>query len=267
MSLVLLATLLGYLILGALAGTLAGLFGVGGGIVVVPVLAIAFTLQNVPEAIFMHLALGSSLATIVITGASSAWAHYRRGSVHMPWLRLLLPGLVAGAVLGVLLAGVLSSSMLETLFGGFVLVVAGKMVLGVSPPQGSQPPGPLAMRIAGGVIGSVSALFGTGGGTLSVPWLNRCGASMTLAIGTSSACGLPIALSGALTFIVLGWGHPGLPLGATGFVMWPAVISIVLTSVPFARLGVRLAHVLPGHWLRYGFALLLSVVGVRFLTG
>ncbi|NGO90367.1 MAG: TSUP family transporter [Halomonas sp.] len=259
------AILASYLVLGAAAGTMAGLFGVGGGIIIVPVLVLAFGLQGIAPDITMHLAVGTSLATIVVTGASSALGHVRRGSVHRPWFMALLPGLMLGAIAGVFIAGNLSGTVLGTLFGVFVLLLAAKMVIGLNPKPGSVPPGKVAMTVAGGIVGAISALFGIGGGAMTVPWLSRAGASMTQAVGTSAACGLPIAIVGALTFIVVGWGHPLLPPWATGFVMWPAFIGIVATSVPFARLGVRLAHVLPANILRYGFALLLTVVGLRFI--
>lgn len=262
-----LITLLGYLALGAVAGTMAGLFGVGGGLIIVPVLAFAFELQRVAPEVLMHLAVGTSLATIVVTGASSAFGHFQKGSIHQPWLMALLPGLMLGAVAGVFVAGNLSGTLLGTLFGIFVLLVAVKMMLGLAPKPGSVAPGKPVMMLAGAVIGAISALFGIGGGTLAVPWLSRCGATMTQAVGTSAACGLPIAFFGAMTFIVVGWGNPLLPSTATGFVMWPAFIGIVLASVPFARLGVKLAHVLPAHILRYAFATLLTLVGLRFVLG
>ncbi|WP_346799039.1 sulfite exporter TauE/SafE family protein [Halomonas sp. Bachu 37] len=258
-------TLAGYLGLGAAAGTMAGLFGVGGGLIIVPALVLAFGLQGVRDEIVMHVAVGTSLATIVVTGASSALGHYRRGSVYMPWFLALLPGLMLGAIAGVFVAGSLSGTLLGALFGVFVLLVALKMALGLAPKHGAKTPGRVGMAVAGTVIGGISALFGIGGGTLAVPWLSRCGASMTQAVGTSAACGFPIALFGALTFMVVGWQHPLLPGWTTGFVMWPAVLGIVVTSVPFARLGVKLAHRLPARLLRLAFATLLAVVGVRFL--
>lgn len=260
-----LSILVGYLALGAAAGTMAGLFGVGGGLIIVPVLVFAFGLQGVAPEITMHLAVGTSLATIVITGASSALGHFRKGSIHRPWFMALLPGLMLGAIGGGLIADNLSGTVLGTLFGIFVLLLATKMVLGLTPKPGSLAPGTIAMTTAGGVVGAISALFGIGGGAMTVPWLSRCGASMTQAVGTSAACGLPIAAVGAITFIVVGWGNPLLPPWATGFVMWPAFIGIVVTSVPFARIGVRLAHVLPAHILRYAFATLLAIVGLRFI--
>lgn len=254
-----------YLTLGAVAGTMAGVFGVGGGLIIVPVLVFAFGLQNIASEIAMHLAIGTSLATILVTGSSSTLGHYRRGSIHRGWLKALLPGLVLGSIVGAFIADNLSGTVLGTMFGIFVLLIAAKMVFGLTPKQGSASPGKWIMTLAGGAIGAVSALFGIGGGAMTVPLLSRCGASMTQAVGTAAAVGLPIALVGALAFIVVGWGHPLLPAWTTGFVMWPAFFSIVVTSVPFARLGVKLAHVLPAHVLRLSFALLLAVVGVRFL--
>ncbi|WP_404473979.1 sulfite exporter TauE/SafE family protein [Vreelandella venusta] len=259
------AIIAGYLALGAVAGTMAGLFGVGGGLIIVPALVFAFNLQNIAPEITMHLAVGTSLATIVVTGASSALGHFRKGSVHRPWFMALLPGLMLGAIGGVFIADNLSGTVLGTLFGVFVLLLAAKMVLGLNPKPGVGLPGKAAMTVAGGVVGTISALFGIGGGAMTVPWLSRCGASMTQAVGTSAACGLPIAMVGAITFIVVGWGHPLLPPWATGFVMWPAFLGIVLTSVPFARVGVKLAHVLPAQILRFSFAALLGVVGLRFI--
>lgn len=257
--------MIGYLALGVLAGTLAGVFGVGGGLIIVPALVFAFGLQGVDSSVAMHLAIGTSLATIVVTGASSTWGHMKKGSVKYGWFLALLPGLMLGAIVGVFVAGNLTGGLLGTLFGLFVILVAGKMALGRGPRPGTIAPSRLAMGVAGGVIGAVSALFGIGGGTLTIPWLSRAGARMTEAVGTSAACGLPIAIFGALTFMAVGWGNPSLPSWSTGFVSWPALVGIVLTSVPFARLGVRLAHVLPARILRLAFATLLAGVGLRFL--
>ncbi|ERL50186.1 sulfite exporter TauE/SafE family protein [Halomonas huangheensis] len=260
-----LVSVLAYLFLGALAGTMAGLYGVGGGLIIVPSLMAVFAVLNVSPDVAMHLAVGTSLATIAVTGTSSALGHLRRGSVRRDWLMALLPGLVVGAVLGVFVAGSLSGGKLGTLFGIFLLLVAARLVFGRSPAAGSASPGNSRMIVAGGVIGSVSALFGIGGGTLSVPWLIRCGATMTQAVGTSAACGLPIALVGAATFVITGWGDTSLPEGALGYVMVPAFVGIAVTSVPCARLGVRLAHRLPAPVLKLSFALLLVVVGLGFL--
>lgn len=257
--------LLAYLALGAVAGTLAGLFGIGGGLVIVPALAAAFVVHGVADPVIMHLAIGTSLATIVITGSSSAWGHYKKGNIRRDWFMLLLPGLLLGAASGVFIAANLSSGALGSLFGIFLLIVGGRMILVKGVAAGKLAPSRWVMLVAGAVIGGFSALFGIGGGTLSVPWLARCGATMKQAVGTSAACGMPIAVVGATTFIVTGWGAPDLPAGTTGYVLWPAFLAIVVTSVPFARVGVRLANVLPAKKLKIAFALLLLVVGMRFL--
>ena len=206
---------LGYLALGAAAGTMAGLFGVGGGLIIVPVLVFAFGLQNIPPEITMHLAVGTSLATIVITGASSALGHFRQGSVYRPWFLALLPGLMVGAIGGVFIAGSLGGRIGHTLWhlcsavsnqDGFWSIAQGWLIA----------PGKFAMVVAGGIVGAISALFGIGGGAMTVPWLSRCGATMTLAVGTSAACGLPIALVGAITFMVMGGGIPSCLTGLPG---------------------------------------------------
>src|SRR5690554_5142474 len=171
--------LLGYLALGAAAGTMAGLFGVGGGLIIVPALVVAFGLQGVAPEVIMHLAVGTSLATIVVTGASSAWAHHQKGSIHREWFLALLPGLLLGAIGEIFVAGALSGGVLGTLFGLFVIAVAVRMVLDRGPVPGTVAPGRAGMALAGGVVCGVSALFGIGGGTLCVPWLTRCGAQMT----------------------------------------------------------------------------------------
>ncbi|AMO38078.1 sulfite exporter TauE/SafE family protein [Thauera humireducens] len=257
--------ILSYLAVGAVAGTMAGVFGIGGGLVIVPALMLAFAEQNVSADVAMHLAVGTSLATIAVTGASSAWGHIQRGSVKREWFFLLLPGLVIGAVAGVFIAGRLSGGVLGKLFGIFLIVIALRVVIGFKPKPTQSAPTPVGMGAAGAVIGGVSALFGIGGGTLSVPWLSRCGAPLPLAVGTSSACGMPIALVGAVSFAIVGWGHPSLPEWSLGYIMWPAFICLALTSVPFARLGVILAHSLPPQLIRLSFGGVLLIVGLRFL--
>ncbi|AOM00603.1 sulfite exporter TauE/SafE family protein [Cobetia marina] len=255
-----------YPVLGAVAGLIAGLFGIGGGLVIVPVLAAAFALQGVATDVLMHLAIGTSLATIVVTSLSSARAHHERGAVRLDWLKRLLPGLVVGTALGVVLAGGLSSEMLKLLFGGFVLLVAVKMGLDLKVGQLAQAPGRAGQFLGGGTVGVVSALFGIGGGTVMVPMLTSWQARMTEAVGTAAAAGFPIALVAALTNIAVGWHAPGLPEHAIGYVHWVAWLGIVLVSVPFARVGARLAHALPALLLKRLFALILVIVGLRFLV-
>jgi uncharacterized membrane protein YfcA len=255
------------LALGALAGGVAGLFGVGGGLVIVPVLLLFFAWQGFDPAWMTHLAIGTSLTTIVATSVSSTWSHHLRNGVDWDWVRGLTLGILAGAWMGGLAADRLSGPGLQLLFAGFVLLVSLHMFLGGQPATGRVPSGPLVRVAGGGVIGLVSALFGIGGGTLSVPFLTLNGLVMQRAVGTSAACGLAIAVAGSLSYIFHGLDAQGLPAGSTGYVYWPAVLGIVLTSVPMARVGARMAHGLDARILKKLFAGFLLLVGLKLMSG
>ncbi len=261
-----LTLLLYYLAVGALAGLAAGLFGVGGGLVIVPVLVLSFVSVGFDAAVLTQLAVGSSLATIVLTSVSSAWTHQRLGNVVWPVFRVLAPGVVVGVWLGVNTAGRLDGGVLQLAFGVFALLVAAQMGLGLQPRPERQLPGPLGLGVVGGGVGYVSALFGIGGGSMTVPYLTWCNLAIQRAVGTSAALGLPIAVAGVLSNIWVGWGREGLPAWSTGFVYWPAVLGIVLTSIPCARVGARLAQRWPAQRLKRGFALFLCLVGVQFIV-
>lgn len=263
MSLLLLFAL--YLILGAFAGTLAGLFGIGGGLVIVPVLIFSFGLQGVSGEIAAHLAVGTSLATIVFTSLSSIRSHYVRGGVRLDIFRPMTLGIVVGAVLGAWTASLLSGESLQLIIGVFVILVALKMLLEVNPKPGRTVPGAAGLGGAGAGIGWASAIFGIGGGTLTVPFLSWCNVRMQQAVGTSAACGLPIAVAGAAANVATGWQNPELPDLSVGFIYLPALLGIVLTSVIFARFGAELAHRLDARVLKRIFAIMLILVGIRFL--
>lgn len=254
-----------YLAVGAVAGVIAGIFGIGGGLVVVPALIYAFNHQGVDPSVATHLAVGTSLATIIMTGASSAWAHYRRNSVHLCYFKMLLPGLIGGAILGVFVASKLTGGILGMLFGLFLIAIAAKVAFAKEAVVLQRPSSQAVMGVAGGIIGIVSALFGVGGGTLSVPWLLSRGCSFTQSVGTSSACSVFIALFGAMAFVLTGWGHSALMPWSTGFVYWPAAIGIGITSIPFARVGVKWAHALPSKTTKMAFVVVLLIVGLKFL--
>lgn len=257
--------LLAYLVTGAFAGLMAGLLGVGGGLVIVPALAILFAGHGVTDTHVMHLAVGTSLASIVPTAVSSLLAHDRRGSVQWPVVRGLLPGIIAGGLGGAWLARQISSPGLALFFGLFEVLVAVQLWLGLRPAAHQGLPGPVGMSIAGGVIGTVSALLGIGGGTLTTPLLLWHGVDIRHAVGTSASVGLPIALAGAIGFAWGGWGVTVGRAWTTGFVYWPAVAGLILTSVPMAPVGARLAHALPRRILQRGFALFLLLVGMKML--
>jgi len=256
---------LAYAALGAFAGTLAGLFGVGGGLVIVPVLVWLFLQAGIHSEVIMHLAIGTSLATIVFTSISSVYAHHRRGAVQWRAVAQLTPGIVLGAWLGAVIADSLPSGNLRLVFGVFELLVATQMGLALKVSPHRTLPGKVGMGVAGGVIGTISAVVGIGGGTMTVPFLQWCNIEMRQAVATSAACGLPIAVAGALGFVVSGWNEQHLPVWSSGYLYWPAFVGIVVASVLFAPLGARLAHSLPAAQLKRYFALFLAFLGIRML--
>ncbi|MDO9189158.1 MAG: sulfite exporter TauE/SafE family protein [Sulfurimicrobium sp.] len=255
-----------YLLTGIVAGFLAGLLGVGGGLVIVPVLTFIFTAQHFPASHILHLALGTSLASILFTSVSSLRAHHAHGAVNWQLVRGVTPGILAGTFLGTVLAAQLSSNFLKGFFVMFVYYVATQMLLNIKPKPTRQLPGWGGLFGAGSIIGGVSSLVGIGGGTLSVPFMTWCNIKMHQAIGTSAAIGFPIALAGAVGYIVNGLGTAGLPEYHLGFVYLPALAGLVLASVLTAPLGARLAHRLPVPQLKKIFAALLYVLGTRMLV-
>lgn len=288
-----------YLSLGAIAGLLAGLLGIGGGLVIVPVLILAFQHQGFSPEVLTHLAVGTSLATVIVTSMASAWEHNRHGSVRWATFAFLASGIVVGSFLGVKTAGRLSGPVLQALIGVFAIAVAVQLsgiaswkrgrlgrvkrgppfsglsddprcraLLRSTRPTMTQPnklPGTGELVGTGGVIGWVSTIFGLGGGLLTVPYLTWRNIRTQHAVGTSAACGFPIAVVGAITNIQEGWHQAALPDFSSGYVYWPAFLGIVLTSTLFARLGAKLAHRLPAETLERIFAVLLLLVGVKFI--
>ena len=252
-----------YLLLGAVAGLLAGLLGVGGGLIIVPVLAWVFVQQGFRAEIIMHMAVATSLATIVLTSLSSMRAHHKKGAVRWRLFAQLGPGIVLGALAGAGIADMLPSRSLQIFFGLFELGVAAQLGLGLQPPQVQLLVGRFSQFVAGGVIGLISAIVGIGGGTLTVPWLLWNRLSVREAVATSSACGLPIALAGAMGFVLVG-GDTGVEY-SSGYVYWPAFIMVSVASVLVAPLGAGLAHSIDAQKLKRGFALFLCVVGLLML--
>lgn len=252
-----------YLAVGAAAGVLAGLFGIGGGLVVVPALLFTLPSAGIPPASTAHVALGTSLATIIATSAASTRSHDARGNVDWGVVRPLAVGVVTGTALGGAVAARLSDAVLELLLSLFLAGVAARMLLDWRPRAAARPPGRAATVGAGGAIGFASALFGIGGGTLTVPFLAWLGLPMQRAIGTSAACGVPIAVTGSLAYVVSGWRAEGLPLGSLGFVYLPAALAIAAASAATTRLGVALGARLSELHLRRAFAALLLLTAAR----
>lgn len=259
-----------YLLVGVCAGLLSGLLGVGGGVVIVPALAIIFAGMSMPANVVLHMAIGTSLATIVITSLSAIYAHHRRDTIQWPLARQLLPGLVVGSLIGAAVADYLRNDSLQFLLGLFILLVALQIGLGIEPAPHKQLPGRTGMGLAGGGIGILSALFGIGGGLVTVPFLVWRNVPMRFATATSVACGLIIALAGATEFMVAGVGAvpAGSPLArwSSGFVYWPAFTGITATSVFAAPFGAWLSHRLSVRWLRRVFALVLGLTALKIFA-
>lgn len=257
--------LLLYAAVGAVAGVLAGLLGIGGGLVIVPMLVFCFTWQGISNDLLMHLALGTSMASIIFTAVSSFWAHHKRGAVHWVVVRRIVLGIFVGTFLGTFVAARMSTGFLKGFFVVFLYYVAVQMLTGKKPKPSRQLPGNAGMFGAGSVIGLISSLVGIGGGTLSVPFMLWCNMSVHSAIGTSAAIGFPIAIAGTIGYVFNGWGAADLPRYSAGYVYLPALIGLVCSSILTAPLGVRLAHSLPVGRLKRVFAFLLLIVATRML--
>ncbi len=254
---------LSFILLGIFAGFLAGLLGIGGGLVIVPFLSFAFAFQGVAPEYVMHLALGTSLTSIIFTSISSAAAHNRRGAIVWPAFMKIVPGILAGTFAGSHVAAYLPTGFLKFFFALFLYYVAFRMIRSKKTQAGRDLPGRAGMLAAGSGIGFISSWVGIGGGTLSVPFLSWCSVELHKAIGTSAAIGLPIALAGAVGYATAGLGKAGLPPYSFGFVNLAALLFIVLGSVATAPLGARVAHSLPVPRLKKVFAVLLLVLGTR----
>jgi len=254
-----------YLLLGAFVGTLAGLLGVGGGLIIVPILVAIFSSLNFDANIIMHLALGTSLASILATSISSVYSHHKHRAVIWPTAFKLTPGILIGAWSGALFASVLNSDILKPVFAVFELLVAVYMLMEIKLNQHQNTPSIINNGLSGSVIGFISSLVGIGGGTMSVPWLMWYGSSIHKAIATSAALGFPIALSGSLSYLYTGWGHQHLPDNSTGFIYLPALGGIIISSIFFAPIGARMAHNLEVKKLKKIFALLLITLAIYLL--
>jgi len=257
-----LINLLLFLMVGALAGFMAGLLGIGGGLVIVPALAVLL-LSVAPEQA-LHLAVATSLACIVPTSISSLLAHHRRGAVVWPVMRRLTPGLVLGAIAGALTASALSGQTLTLVFALFCGLAGLQLWRGQHHRANRPLPGGPGLLSAGGGIGLISAMVGIGGGTLSVPWLLWHGFDIRRAVATAAACGLPIALAAVLAFVIAGWSRQDLPSSSLGFIHLPALAGVSVAAVLTAPLGARVAHKAPRLVLERVFASFLILLGAYF---
>ena len=255
--------------MGGAAGLLAGFFGIGGGIIVVPGLIFFFTKKGIDPVVLTHLAVGTSLATIFATGISSASAHQNRRNVGWRVALSMAPFIVLGTVIGAAAAARIQGVLLRRLFGIFELLISVRLALPVSrrlPIQGC--PVSLVYGIGGTVIGTISSLFGIGGGTISVPiMVFLLDMPIKLAVGTSAAQGVVIAFFGTIEYIREGWNIPGLPPEAIGFVHPLPALLIGVTSVLTAPLGAKLNWIFPAQRVSLAFAGLLALVGLKLIVG
>jgi uncharacterized membrane protein YfcA len=257
------ALLAAYVGLGLVVGFVAGLLGVGGGLIIVPVLILLLHANGLAAGMEPQLALGTSLASILFTSLASVRAHHRHGAVEWPLVRRITPGILLGTLVGALLAAQMSATVLKVFFVAFLFYAAIQMWLDFKPAPHRELPRRGGTTLAGGVIGAVSSWVGIGGGTLSVPFMLWHNVALHRAIATSAAIGFPIAIAGAAGYLLGGWNASGLPTGSLGFVYLPALAGIVVGSVLTAPLGARTAHRLPVRPLKRVFALLLGVLALR----
>lgn len=260
---------LGMLIVaGTFAGFIAGLFGVGGGTITVPVLFYWFSHMNISSDVSMHVSVATSLATIIATSLASSRAHEKRGSVDHDILKLWGPFIGAGSVVGALIAGFMSGISMRLVFGSFLILIACYMLFGKDGKVIRQAlPMPNWQRFIAAFIGTFSSIVGVGGGALAVPTLAACNVPMQRSVGTSSAFGVIVAIPGAIGFIISGWGHEGLPPYSLGYVSLMGLLVLLPTTALLAPVGAKVAHKLSRQLLRRIFGAFLLFIAGKMLYG
>lgn len=253
------------MMLGAVAGLFAGLFGIGGGLIMVPVLSMLFAEQGFAADNVMIMSVATSLATIILTSIASVIAHHRLGAVIWPKVFRLVPGIMAGSALGAVIADRISGEILRYIFIVYLVCAALQLALQRKPNAGRRSSPPLLDFCASLVIGGLSAIIGIGGGTLTVPYLVHFQTPIRNAVAVSSACGLPIAVAGTLSYVLLGGQAPLLPDWSLGYIYLPSFAGIVLTSVITAPIGAKLAGLIPAQKLKRYFALLLLLIAAKMI--
>lgn len=251
------------LLVGTVVGFLAGLFGIGGGLIIVPVLVYLLPMVGVPDAMLMSVALGTSFATIVITGFSSAQRHHKLGNIVWPAVKVLAPTIMVTTFISGLFIGKLPKEYSSKVFACLVVYLATKMAMSIKPQKVQKALTTTATLIGGVLIGVASSAAGIGGGGFIVPFLNSRGIEMKQAIGSSAFCGMLLGLSGMFSFIIGGWNAAGLPDWSLGYVYLPAVLGITLTSFFTSKIGATTTTKLPVPTLKRYFALLLIVIAVN----
>lgn len=254
-----------YPLLGCFSGFVAGLFGVGGGLIIVPFLVMLFSAQGFPSAHLVHLALGTAMATMVATSISSMRAHHRHEAVRWEIVKAMAPGLVLGTLGGSFFAGFVPTRPLAVAFTAIVCYAALQMVLDFKPKPSRTLPGATGIFLVGSGIGLVASLVAAGGGFLSIPFMVWNNVAIRQAVGTSAALGLPIAAAGTIGYLASGWSAPELPAYSLGYVHLPAFAGVAAATMLVAPFGARTAHRLPGHQLKRGFGIFLAVVATKML--
>ncbi len=253
----------GSLGLGLCTGLLAGLFGIGGGLVTVPVLVLLFTAHDFPKELIMIMAIATSLSAIIITATSSVYSHHRLGSVSWQKVFRLAPGIMVGAGLGALVADKIQTEILRIIFVVFLFYVGIELARGGQPKSGMSNPSRLMDFFVAILIGTLSALVGIGGGTLTVPYLAHSHYPMRNAVAISSACGLPIALAGTTSYVLLGLKITQAPDYSVGYIYMPSFLAVGFASLFTAPIGAKLAHKLPAKKLKRYFSILIFIMAVK----
>ena len=257
-----------YLLSGVLAGFFAGLLGVGGGIMMVPMLMFIFEQQGMGGPELLKVALATSMAAIMFTSVSSFRTHHKLGNVRWDIVRRIVPGVALGIVLGALIIRFVDVMLLTVIFLSFVMYIATDMMVGFKKPKASrQLPPPIGQGIFGVVVGTLSFLLSAGGGFLTVPFLTWCNIDIRKAIGTSAALGFPIAIFGSIGYIINGWGIAGRPEPSLGYIYLPALLGIILMSVIFASIGARVSQKLNPVPLKRIFAGILYLTALKMAYG
>ncbi|WP_144210195.1 sulfite exporter TauE/SafE family protein [Shewanella donghaensis] len=249
--------------LGTIVGFMAGLLGIGGGLIIVPALLYLLPWVGIESTQLTHVAIATSLASIILTSFSSALAHHKRGNVPWTLFKPMFPGIVVGALASGFISEQIASEHLQQAFSVFVVLMAIQMAFPFKPKANPKVPAFAAMFIVSMIIAVIAGLMGIGGGVLLVPFLSYCGLQMRQAVGFSSATGFLIAMAGTVGYVVAGLNTPDLPQGTVGFIYLPALVGIVISSMLVAPLGVKAASVWPTPLLKKIFAIFLMVVGLK----
>ena len=251
--------------LGTLSGVLAGLFGIGGGIIIIPTFFFIFSYLGFAEGILAHMVLGSSLGVIVFSSISSTFSHNIKDAVNWKLIKVTAPSIIIGSALGGITAGLIESDTLQGLVALFLVVASVQLIFEFPPPPQNPHTNVIGPFIAGGGIGWLSGVFGIGGGIFSVPYFYHRGLKMMNAIGTSAACGIPIAISGSLSYMIVGLNEDSLPNYSIGYVYLPATIIVGIMSSLTAKFGVNIAHRMKQKKLRIAFAFLVMIMALNLL--